>query len=298
MNVPKEWELTEETSNGSRSIAVSAGATKPDTLCDLFGIDNRETFRDAYKQVTGGQGNEERRIMTLHSSALLTLLVFYGVSENNPLTVDGVKYTKCFFEATNKVFDRPSSVDVVLLSEDKNTMLFLESKFTEYTKHGKYTMSQEYKTFYDYISKNGQLPIKIVPAGEKRALCYDSEKGKRQNAVYLEGIKQCFSHLIGLAKGPVEESGDYRDSFYKAKELRFGTILFDCDSTELAAYTALYESTIAKVCPKTVMKALPEGQRENCDRIQILPTTLRYQDVFKNTSFVIPAKVRAYYKLD
>ena len=49
---------------------------------------------------------------------------------------------------------------------------------------------------------------------------------KELNGLYLYGIKQCISHLIGIANGPAVGDFSEWDRNIKGKTLRFGTILY------------------------------------------------------------------------
>lgn len=303
--------LTPATKGGSQRLFGSPFLA----ICDAFEIDTQDqAFRNAFDASTSGPGKEINRITTLHSSALLSLLVFYGVSDCNTITLRGTKYTKCFFEATNKVFSHPSSVDVVLVSDDGKTMLFLESKFTEYTHHGKIWMSDVYENFYDRVLEqleNAPIHIErgiIKKFKEKTTGKVVDKKGIElhngsankplRNSEYLGGIKQCFSHLIGIAKGPDEKAcEEYRDCFSKASNLCFGTILFDCtERKEIDSYIDLYKKTIGKLNSIDLAKALPDF-KENCHKVAILHEPLIYQEILKKTDYIVPPKIKQFYKL-
>ena len=61
-------------------------------LKGIFGITN-ELFEGKYRMAISGDGQEYRRISTLHSSSLVALLCFYSLSKDHPLTmeIDGRK---------------------------------------------------------------------------------------------------------------------------------------------------------------------------------------------------------------
>ena len=117
-------------SDWSLSIMPNEGEQAHETLGRIFKIDIPD-WKEKFNEATFGQGNEINRILTLHSSALLALLCFSHVSEENPLFIDGIRYNERWFEIKNKVFNKPSSIDVVLKNTDGD-ILFIESKFTEY----------------------------------------------------------------------------------------------------------------------------------------------------------------------
>ena len=76
----------------------------------------------------------DSRILVLHSSALLPLLLFHSISPTNTIRISGIEYDDVHFEVPNKVFNstHPSKIDVALISHKEQAVLYLESKFTEY----------------------------------------------------------------------------------------------------------------------------------------------------------------------
>ena len=122
---------------------------------DVFKIDD-PMFCSKFVQAISGDGQEANKIMTLHSSSLASLLVFYSVSKDNPIyvMVDGKeeKFTESLFEVKNEVSDGSgnfSNVDVVLRGD--NCILYLESKFSEYLGSGpvEVKMVDYYDTIYE-----------------------------------------------------------------------------------------------------------------------------------------------------
>ena len=72
-------------SDWSLSIMPNEGEQAHETLGRIFKIDIPD-WKEKFNEATFGQGNEINRILTLHSSALLALLCFSHVSEENPFT--------------------------------------------------------------------------------------------------------------------------------------------------------------------------------------------------------------------
>ena len=102
-----------------------------EVLRKAFGLGDEDNFSEKFKEATGGRGNEGRKIMTLHSSSLLSLLCFYNVTDKHPLILslaDGNEkksFTESLFEVQNDVTyayrnndskfkSNPSNMDVVL----------------------------------------------------------------------------------------------------------------------------------------------------------------------------------------
>ena len=289
-------------SEWSRQISPYGTKSAEETLKSIFHIES-EQWERCFKEAVSGYEND--RIMTLHSSALLSLLCFSQVSENNPLIYEGIKYVHAFFEVKNKVFYGPSSVDVVLKSEDGD-LLFLESKFTEYLEGDKPKIKEKYYYFYHSIlSNHSDFPINLVfpckwkdkgedVIGYSLWTNFPYEKGQ---LAYCEGIKQCFSHLIGIAKGPYDPGSKCWENSEKGK-LTFGTILFQIRGESFNIYKRLYANTIGKISPSDIKKGLGgDCIQSNIDRLNILPNVLTYQDLFsyKENRYFLSLKVKEFY---
>ncbi len=294
----------EKYSEWSRQISPYEGSSASETLKNIFHLESTNWER-CFTEAVSGHGNELERIMTLHSSALLPLLCFSQVSTEKPLTYDGINYVQVFFEVKNKVFYGPSSVDVVLKSEDGD-LLFLESKFTEYLEGEKPKIKEKYFTFYrSILSGHCDFPIKLVfprkwkdngeeVIGYSLRTIYSDGKDK---LAYCEGLKQCLSHLIGIAKGPDNSEARH----WKAAEtgkLTFGTILFQVRGESFNIYKKLYAKTIGRLSPADICNGLGgDCIQTNINRLKILPDVLTYQELFsqKGNSEILPTEVRVFY---
>ncbi|WP_301425483.1 hypothetical protein [Bacteroides caecimuris] len=280
-------------SEWSRQIVVPGRYSMDEYLKTVFGISNPD-WGKLYKQATSGAGQEADRISTLHSSSLLALLCFSNVTKETPLYIDGIEYTKVWFEVKNKVFDRPSNIDIVLEGENSD-LLFLESKFTEYLTPASNAFSEKYFNFYrNILPMIDGFPLRMVYPRK-----YDNQDGMglecSSNAkLYMDGIKQCFSHLIGLCQGPAEKE-KWED---KSGKIRFAEILYEIPGEEFNSYKSLYSKTIGLIKAEMLRKAIePILELENnyTDRIEVCPQIRTYQDVFKE--FKLPENVREYYGL-
>lgn len=281
-----------------RSLRIKNVDKGQDLAC-VFGLDPK-LFAEKYLQAISGDGQEARRIRTLHSSSLLCLLCFYGVSEERPLNLDlggrQVRFTSSQFEVKNLVGtdetgrEHESNMDVVLTGEDARTgervILFLESKFSEYLTWGKYSGISNYvygKT-YTQLSNGGYLDrmgLKFEANPDNPGYSdLASMKGKTLH--YAGGIKQMVSHSLGVKN--VANSNWYKDS-----DIYLGEILYkfpesiDHAHGKFEDYDRLY-------------KILAEGLNVQSDgKYKILGRCLTYQDVFK--SFDLDNSVRGFYLL-
>ena len=134
---------------------------------------------------------------SIYSSSMLAYNFFYWVSPENPLTLHGTIYDKVYFEVKFPVLakdsngsrnNRPSNMDVLLISDDCQTMFCVESKYTEHTHHRAAIFKDAYFKPSCYYKDNPYRTSFI-----KCALRYNEKKNG-----YFAGIKQNISHIIGI----------------------------------------------------------------------------------------------------
>ena len=278
--------------------------TQEEVLRKAFGLHDKDNFSEKFKEATGGRGNEGRKIMTLHSSSLLSLLCFYNVTDKHPLTFslpnDNEKksFTESQFEVQNDVTyayrnyapkfkSNPSNMDVVLKGD--NCTLFLESKFSEYLKNGLVDGINEgyhpiYEELKDFLSAN---KLKIEEDQEKGTFKLRAESGNTKN--YLQGIKQMISHFMGVCTYA-------KDPKHSREKIYLGSVLYQFESdvdkkNHFDNYSKLYSSLIT-----FLNRLLVNHDIEN---VTLLAKPLTYQDVFgeeHNLNF-LDDKVSTYYKL-
>lgn len=272
---------------------------KGQDLAGIFGL-NPNVFANKYLQATSGLGQEARRIRTLHSSSLLCLLCFYGVSEERPLRLNlegrQTTFTSSQFEVKNPVGtdetgrEHESNMDVVLCGKDaqtgKKVILFLESKFSEYLTWGKYIgiSNHVYRKIYAQLSHNGVLErmgLKYEENPDNRGYSdLASVKGKTLH--YAGGIKQMVSHFLGVKNAAAGKQ-------YEDYDIYLGEILFKFPNSiedaqrKFNDYDGLYK-TLAKG-----LNLLSE------DKFKVLGQCLTYQDVFKD--YDLEESVRSFYSL-
>ena len=212
-----------------------------EAIAEKFKIENMELFCSKFHQAVGGQGNERNKILTMHSSSRCSLLCFYGLCKENMLKLKlddrEVYFDYSQFEFKNPVIGYPSNMDVVLVSKDRDVVLFLESKFSEYyigaaTKSSfiseQYINNEFSQHFYDEVILQENFGLKRIP-DEKTVYKRDEEgniigESKRKGfvlqllelndeggeaGVYLDGFKQMISHYIGIRR---RIRGEKRDS--------------------------------------------------------------------------------------
>lgn len=270
----------------------------PDILINRFGIQNKNHFKKKYEEAISGDGQEWRRITTLHSSSLIALLCFYNI-EVKELKFGDYTFNKSFFEVRTRVGGGFSNMDVVLRGKDKNeqeVVLFLESKFSEYLKGGKcddISYDTYYKT-YDNL-KLFQNPISNVRFDADAKNNKISIVNSRNNPIYCEGIKQMLSHYIGVSgynkdRGGALTSGKKAHKSFKAdsnEKVLLGEILFDFGNNIPNANARLDNYKLAY---SELSKIINEK-----GNIKMLDNVLTYQGVFTNENFFLDPIVREFY---
>ena len=296
---------TDQTTEWPKSFKCEDGEDAFDTIQRIFGLS--ESARGLFEAATSGDGNEKPRILTLHSSALLAFLCFNDVA-NHPIIIDKIDetvYNEVMFEVKNNVINNSpgkSNIDVLLMGENRKKLLFLESKFTEYLSGGKVTLSpHRYETFYNNLTKKLDCPFSAgyptvnSQTDKSQKTQYALYKGKKTSQ-YLEGIKQAFSHLLGIATGPAKNqtkgNEDYTRSLLEnAEEIKFASIVFNCDNDKFKEYDDLYKSVFenSDVITDTIKDVLKKREL----KLTIVPKLLQYQEVFQANN--LSDEVRNFY---
>jgi len=173
----------------------------PESIQATFGVEGIADYEKSLIDVVTGSGQEGRKISSIESSSLLSFLFFVNVSKDNPLTINGVRYTQRFFEVQCKVITSPSNIDVMLVSEDESQILCLESKFIEYIRD----TSTIYRVPKSYIAAYGKINLNAY-VGEVLQdsffLQLPSASRNDTQKKYYGGIKQLISHYIGMTNEP------------------------------------------------------------------------------------------------
>lgn len=313
--IPTPWRKVE--SKNSLMFEVGDNANQAEVLKEIFGIKNK-VFEEKYKEAIGGDGQEKRKIMTLHSSSLLSLLCFYKVSNEQSLEFkisindkeQTFHSTEVSFEFKNNlsnVYEKgkaltkrssKSNIDIVLSEGNlKGTkkVLFLESKFSEYLHNGAvYDISKEaYKEIYEKLGLHpeGNINIDAVVESYQNKAGKDCYKMKalddKRTHAYLEGVKQMISHFMGActyaAKHPDTEV--YLGSIVYQFEEKF-------DKGKFSNYNELFQGIMKK------LQGLLEKYNQ-CSNLHLVDNLLTYNDLFlkKNPKY-LDGKVAEYYRLD
>ena len=281
-------------------------------LRKIFDI-NTKVFEERHTEAISGDGHEERRILTLHSSSLLSLLCFYQVSKSCPLRLyptQGLdfKFTNVRFEKQNKLSYRYKRIDDKIIPHDSNmdimlwegdyekpdTVLFLESKFTEYLSNGAYgNISTAYKEIFDDLGLlndgNEELDMKVVEGTNKfNQTCFilKSRKSKYTHS-YLGGIKQMISHFMGACTYASEHTNT---------QVYLGSVVYQFEKKIDKGKFENYKSTY-----QGIMQALQKllEKHNTCSNLHLIDNLLTYNEVFsKDSTYKLDEKVAQYYYLE
>lgn len=259
-------------------------------LKNIFKISVNEIndFERSLEEACSGSGNEAEKITILRSSSLCCLLNFYNVREKPIyITINNKKvcFNQAFFEVKNEVINNPSNIDVVLISENNNYVLFLESKFSEYyIDKGPIQISKQYlshdisKHFYNnkvlekidsFIIMENDKPKILKDENGTDVFILDTNKTIRKRTKgYVGGIKQIISHYIGLnnfIKTKIIKGNKINP---KAKIL-LGEIVFDFpEQTDMHDYLIDYEKKYTSLA--TILN--------NNSEIMVLPSLLHFSN--------------------
>ena len=273
-----------------------------ESIVEIFDIKNPH-FDTKFKEAISGDGNEAGNLLNLRSSALLALLCFYNISQENPIKINGVTYTNSYFEVKNKVFNNPSNMDVVLTNEEGD-ILFIESKFTEYTEIEKHGIKKINKYFND--KHTGPIYREAFKVG----ILEEVEDGMiKANNSYTTGIKQIISHYLGIVNFVRRDKVNYLDNYvisnrirneiYKKewKNVRFIEIMYDLTNVECYKKAMNnYLINVQKLIPILYDEFKKIDNISSKTNVEFeLPTT--YQSIFKENKNVLDTKIKEFYNL-
>lgn len=256
-----------------------------------------DLFDGKFEEAISGSGDELFKMDAPWSSSLCALLFFYGVNENNKLTIGDTEYSESFFEVKNEVYKAPSNMDVVLRGEKngRKKLLFIECKFSEYLDTGKYDISDEYlkcELFKDLLSNNdGNLTLKNLKKRKGNGYYYQAQyQGKD---IFTYGIKQIIAHTIGLTN---YKNGVYSQKRYSIEDDRYH--LYNKDE-----YDVQFIEVIFDLKDKFKEQFNNYHNAVNClmkkiKTVDVLPPTTykKILELQENKGYKIDTKVKEYYK--
>ena len=162
-----------------------------DTYKDnIFGGKMETRFQKMFDEGSGGELHSKAE--AVHSSSMLSYNFFHWIDENHTFTWENIEYNQVLFEVKMKTIkgsNAPACMDVVLIDKKKENLLFIESKFTEYTEAKKFKLSESYRDSNKWFYDKEKIDWNEI-------INYATEASKEKN--YNEGIKQIITHLFGI----------------------------------------------------------------------------------------------------
>ena len=179
---------------------------------NLFGEEMSSKHLKMFENGSGSELEDKKtpaKAKAIDSSSMLSYNFFRNIDESHPLEIDEIEYDKVFFEVklrTLKTRSNPANIDVVLVSKDKKTILFIESKFLEYIESGSAYFSESYTSddYNLYYYEDNK---------ERETLHKMSKNFMNEPKCYNYGFKQNICHLIGISN--LKKSKKARKKFEK-----------------------------------------------------------------------------------
>lgn len=244
---------------------------------NIFGGKMDEEFIQMFLD---GDGNElVSKACAVHSSSMLGYNFFHWISKNNPLTLKfedkTIEYTKVLFEVKIPVLkrSRPANMDIVL-ANDNNDILFIESKFLEYLNLGRFDISDTYKKKDVYYCNNQEWCTFI------------SKLKTDEKNQYWGGIKQEICHLIGLTNW-INEKTTIKDlTLDKERDIRFINLVFEPNKKYTEEHNAFENyKKLYDYLHKKLHGLIPEN---------ITMSFKSYSDLWPNISNCVSEKLKDY----
>lgn len=333
---PVGIELTASSDSSGATYKISGDpGDNGETIQKAFEISNPEMYAKQYNKAISGNGDEAKKILSLHSSSRCALLCFYNV-EAKPIKLnikgEDIEFNYSTFEFKNPVIRYPSNMDVVLLSTDRKTVLFLESKFSEY-----YISAGDHSAFISksYLDKNkpsGSVYSRIDEIDLSRVSCVQDYKDgdgkvkkrdgfklvtKDGSINYLDGIKQMISHYVGVIRRLEGKSlkadleSEINAEIYKEvvsalnaadSKVYLGEILFDRfflpkdsqeeDPAKLLKAYSGLYEKLAEILNNEISK------RKYAGKFEVLPEDILYSEVMQKNATAIEKKTLKFYGIE
>ena len=128
----------------------------------------------------------------------------------------------------------PANIDVALISEDKKTVLFIESKFLEYLEKKSDILSESYSIRMKYFDDNGE--VEDILAMPKYF------KDNFTNFIYKYGIKQNICHLVGISN--LSQSEQAKGWFKRTYKHSSAMAILNADSYSVNDNDRIYQIII------------------------------------------------------
>ncbi len=246
---------------------------------NIFKGKMNDIFQKMFDEGSGGELHSKAE--AVHSSSMLSYNFFHWIDDVHPFVWDGVIYTQVFFEVKMKTIkgsNALANMDVVLMDKDKKHLLFIESKFTEYTETRKFKISDSYKK-----NKDGEDNWYYKGVVWDKIVNYVPETKYK----YKEGIKQLITHLFGIHSQFIEPCDRFKDIDFSSVQMKFITLIYEPLKKEFVEehnayddYHELFTDFIGKI--------------GNADGLKVVPEWVSYSALWKEMKDQMPKDLQNY----
>ena len=246
---------------------------------NIFGGQMNEVFQDEFDEGSGGELHSKAE--AVHSSSMLSYNFFHWIDNSHPFVWDGVTYTQVSFEVKMKTIkgsNAPANMDVVLIDKDKKHLLFIESKFTEYTETKEFKLSDSYKVKNN--NKNDKWLNQYV-AWDK-VVDYEPKEHK-----YKEGIKQLITHLFGIHNQFIERCDRFKDIDFNSVQMKFITLIYEPSKEKFVEEHNAYED-YSKLFTGFVTHI------KDVEGLNVVPEWVSYSKLWKEMKGQMPEDLKIY----
>lgn len=187
---------------------------------NIFNGEMKPEFQKMFDNGSGGELHSKAE--AIHSSSMLSYNFFHWIDATHHFNWDNVNYTQVLFEVKlNTIYcsPAPANMDVVLIDKDKNNLLFIESKYTEYLETKPFKLSSSYQHEDKWINQDVDWS-KIVN--------YKPERKYK----YKDGIKQLITHLFGIHSQFKETCEKFNGINFESVNMKFITLIFEPSKEE------------------------------------------------------------------
>ena len=250
------YDELKEYAKSQKSSGMISDSYFYDFRSNIFGGNMPLKFQ---KMFLAGEGNElVAKACAVHSSSMLGYNFFHWV-DDYPITIkwnDGkvIRYDMVSFEEKIPVLvgKTPANMDIVLRNSTGD-ILFIESKFLEYTNTGSFSLSKTYLNPSQYYTK-GEEWGKLI-----------SNLNTKHSKQYWEGIAQEIRHLIGITNWIEHKTVVGGVMYNGTSDIRFINLVFEpkVDYVEHSAFSE-YRKRYAELHAKL-------------EELNLLPTQLKME---------------------
>lgn len=256
-----------------------------DTYKDnIFGVKMETRFQKMFDEGSGGELHSKAE--AVHSSSMLSYNFFHWIDENHTFTWKNIEYNQVLFEVKMKTIkgsNAPACMDVVLIDKKKENLLFIESKFTEYTEAKKFKLSESYRDSNKWFYDKEKIDWNEI-------INYATEASKEKN--YNEGIKQIITHLFGIhnllyVKGHNIKVKDKKEENIASANIKFFTLVFEPKVSKFEQEHKNYDN---------YYNNLFKPFRNNLEKLKkvgglsVIPEWRSYSDLWNEMKEQIPSK--------